>query len=123
MERLIVDAEGKVIIPPEVIQKRGLRPGDELTLVEAAEGLLVYQGGADSETMAWWNGLSEEERRLAEAEARRYEALSEEEREAIWNEGVESIEADAEGDEVELPARERPVSNVSVTIVEMKRGT
>jgi len=108
MERLIVDAEGKVIIPPEVIQKRGLRPGDELTLVETAEGLLVYQGGADSETMAWWNSLSEEERRLAEAEARRYEALSEEEREALWNEGVESIEADAEGDEVELPARERP---------------
>lgn len=96
MERLIVDAEGKVIIPPEVIHKRGLHPGDELTLVEAAEGLLVYQGGADSETMAWWNSLSEEERRLAEAEARRYEALSEEEREAIWNEDLESIEADAD---------------------------
>jgi hypothetical protein len=95
MERLIVDAEGKVIILPEVIHKRGLRPGDELTLVEAAEGLLVYQGGADSETMAWWNSLSEEERHLAEAEARRYEALSEEEREAIWNEGVESLEVDA----------------------------
>jgi hypothetical protein len=63
--------------------------------VEAAEGLLVYQGGADSETMAWWNSLSEEERHLAEAEARRYEALSEEEREAIWNEGVESLEVDA----------------------------
>jgi len=108
MERLIVDAEGKVIIPPEVIHKRGLRPGDELTLVEAAEGLLVYQGGADSETIAWWNSLSEEERRLAEAEARRYEALSEEEREAIWNEGVESLGADAEGDEIELPARDRP---------------
>jgi len=94
MERLIVDAEGKVIIPPEVIHKRGLRPGDELTLVEAAEGLLVYQGGADSETMAWWTSLSEEERRLAESEARRYEALSEEERDAIWNEGEESIEAE-----------------------------
>ncbi len=108
MERLIVDAEGRVIIPPEVIHKRGLRPGDELTLVETAEGLLVYQGGADSETMAWWNSLSEEERRLAEAEARRYEALSEEEREALWKEGVESIEADAEGDEIEVPARECP---------------
>src|SRR5215475_12557057 len=82
MERLIVDAEGKVIIPPKMIHKRGLRPGDELTLVEAAEGLLVYQGGADSETIAWWNSLSEEERHLAEAEARRYEALSEEERDA-----------------------------------------
>jgi len=95
MERLIVDAEGKVIIPSEVVHKRGLRPGDELTLVEAADGLLVYQGGANSETMAWWNSLSEEERHLAEAEARRYEALSEEERDAIWNGGVESLEADA----------------------------
>lgn len=108
MERLIVDAEGKVIIPPEVIQRRGLHPGDALALVEAAEGLLVYQGGTDPETMAWWNGLSEEERHLAGAEARRYEALSEEERDAIWDAGVESTEADAEGDEIELPARKRP---------------
>jgi bifunctional DNA-binding transcriptional regulator/antitoxin component of YhaV-PrlF toxin-antitoxin module len=108
MEQLIVDAEGKVTIPAEVIHKRGLRPGDALTLVEAAEGLLVYQGGADSETVAWWNSLSEEVRRLAEAEARGYEALTEEERAAIWDEGAESIEADAEGDEIEFPVRERP---------------
>jgi hypothetical protein len=44
---------------------------------------------------------------LAEAEARRYEALSEAERDAIWNEGVELLEADAQGDEIELPARDR----------------
>jgi bifunctional DNA-binding transcriptional regulator/antitoxin component of YhaV-PrlF toxin-antitoxin module len=103
MERLIVNAEGKVVIPPEVIHRRGLRPGDELMLVEAAEGLLVYQGGADPETAAWWNSLSEDGRRAAEAEARRYEALSKEEQETIWNEGVESIEADAEEDEIEVP--------------------
>jgi len=42
MEKLTVDAEGRIIIPSEVIQKRGLRPGDELTLVESDEGLLVY---------------------------------------------------------------------------------
>jgi len=88
-----------------VIHKRGLRPGDELALVEVAEGLLVYQGGADAETRAWWNSLSEAERRQAEIEARRYEALSETERNAIWNEGAESIEADAEGDEIDLPAK------------------
>jgi bifunctional DNA-binding transcriptional regulator/antitoxin component of YhaV-PrlF toxin-antitoxin module len=46
MEKLIVDAEGKVTIPREVLQKCGVRPGDELTLIESAEGLLVYQGGA-----------------------------------------------------------------------------
>jgi len=106
MERLIVDAEGKVIIPPEVIHKRGLHPGDALTLVEVAEGLLVYQGGGDPETLAWWNSLSEEARRLAKSEAHRYETLTEEEREAVWNEGAESIEEDAEGDEIEFPVRE-----------------
>jgi bifunctional DNA-binding transcriptional regulator/antitoxin component of YhaV-PrlF toxin-antitoxin module len=107
MERLIVNAEGKVVIPPEVIQRRGLRPGDELMLVEAAEGLLVYQGGSDPETAAWWNSLSEDERRLAEVEARRYAALTTEEQDVIWNEGMESIEAAAEGDEVEVPLNKR----------------
>jgi len=45
MERLIVDVEGKVTIPPEIIQKRGLRPGDEITLLETEYGLLVCQKG------------------------------------------------------------------------------
>ena len=55
MEKLTVDAEGRIIIPSEVIQKRGLRPGDELTLVESDDGFLVYQGGVDAKTSAWWN--------------------------------------------------------------------
>jgi len=59
METLTVDAEGKIVIPSEVIQKRGLHPGDELTLVESAEGLLVtraasikklWRGGTDLTT-------------------------------------------------------------------------
>lgn len=108
METLIVDADGKVIIPPEVIQRRGLHPGDTLALIEVEEGLLVYQGVTDPQTTAWWNSLSMEERRLAEIEARRYEALSAEGRDAVWNEDAESIDADAEGDEIELPVGERP---------------
>lgn len=104
MEKLIVDAEGKVTIPPEVIHKRGLRPGDELALVEAAEGLLVYQGGIDPKTLAWWQNLSADERRFAEAEARRYEQRSAAEHDALWNKDAESIDADAEGDEREFPA-------------------
>ena len=107
MERLVVDAEGKVVIPPEVIHKRGLRPGDALMLVEAAAGFLVYQGGTDTETQAWWQSLSPEEQQQAAEEARRYEALSDAERKALWNEGAESLEADAEGDEIEFPASER----------------
>ena len=109
MERLIVDADGKVIIPPEVIHKRGLRPGDELTLVETAGGLFVYPSTVDPKTLEWWKSLTEEERKLAQAEAREYESLSEEERDAIWNEYAESLEIEAEGDEIELPTGERPV--------------
>jgi bifunctional DNA-binding transcriptional regulator/antitoxin component of YhaV-PrlF toxin-antitoxin module len=105
MEILIVDAEGKVTIPQGIIRKRELRPGDELAVVEAAEGLLLYQGGADAEAMAWWKELSEEERREAKEEAHRYWALSDEERDALWQEEPVSIEEDAEGDEIELPAK------------------
>ena len=76
-----------------------------MTIVETAEGLLVYQRGLDPLTARWWNSLSDDERRQARAEAFRYEALSEEERDRIWNEGAESIEEDAEGDEVDIPAK------------------
>lgn len=105
MEKLIVDAEGKITIPPEVIERRGLRPGDELALVESAEGLLVYQNGVDQKTLSWWNNLSDEDHRLARVEARRYESLSEEERDRLWNEEAESIDMEAEGDEIDLPAK------------------
>jgi bifunctional DNA-binding transcriptional regulator/antitoxin component of YhaV-PrlF toxin-antitoxin module len=108
MERLLVDADGKVTIPPEVIQKRGLRPGDELALVETAGGLVVYLDSIDPKTLAWWNSLTEDERQRAQAEARQYEALTEAERDAMWNEGAESLEAKAEGDEIDLPIGERP---------------
>src|SRR5919198_342512 len=67
METLIVDAEGKVTIPSEVLHKRGLRPGDAVTLVESAEGVLVYQGGGDPKTLAWWHALSHEEQQQVEA--------------------------------------------------------
>ena len=105
MEKLIVDADGKITIPPHVLEKRGLRPGDELSLVEAAEGLLVYQAGLDAKTESWWNSLSEVERQQAHREALRYESMSEEERGRLWEEGSESIEPDSEGDELEIPAR------------------
>lgn len=102
MEKLTVDAEGKIVIPPEIIQKRGLHPGDELTLVESAEGLLVYQGGVDEKTLAWWNRLDDRQRLLAEDYARRDENLSEQERDASWNQEAESIEIEAESDELDL---------------------
>jgi AbrB family looped-hinge helix DNA binding protein len=96
MEKLTVDAEGKIVIPSEVIQKRGLHPGDELTLVESAEGLLVYQGGVDEKTLAW-------QRLLAEDYVLGDENLSEHERDASWNQEAESIDIEAESDELDLP--------------------
>ena len=72
-EKLTVDADGKIVIPPEVIQKRGLHPGDELTLIESAEGLLVYHGGVDENISAWWNRLDEGQRLLAQDDALREE--------------------------------------------------
>ena len=105
MEKLTVDPNGTITIPPEIIEKRGLRPGDELALVESAEGFLVYQGGLDDSTLEWWSRLGDKERQLATTEARRYESLTEKERDAIWNERADSIEAEAESDEIELPTK------------------
>lgn len=90
MEKLIVDAEGKITIPREVLQKCGVRPGDELTLVESAEGLLVYQGGVDAKTRAWWEALNSKEKQQAAMEASVYEQLSEADQDALWNEGESS---------------------------------
>ena len=83
--------KGNSHIPAHVLSRRGLRPGDELTLVEADEGLLIYQLGIDPLTSRWWSGLTEDERRQAREEARGHEGLSEEERGHIWGEGAESI--------------------------------
>ena len=85
-----------VTIPSHILAKRGLHPGDELVPVEADEGLLLYQHGLDPLTARWWSGLSEDERRQAQAEAVRYEGLSAEERDRIWNEEAESIEEEVE---------------------------
>jgi AbrB family looped-hinge helix DNA binding protein len=99
MEKLVVDADGRITIPSHILEKRGFHPGDELTLVEADEGLLVYQHGLDPLTARWWGGLSEDERRQARTEAERYESLSEAERDRLWNQGAESIEEGAESHE------------------------
>jgi len=56
----------------------------------------------DEKTLAWWNSLDERQRLLAGDEARRYESLSEKERYAVWNEEAESIEAEAESDDLDL---------------------
>jgi AbrB family looped-hinge helix DNA binding protein len=106
MQRLTVDAEGRIVIPPEITYKRGLRPGDELTLLETEHGLLVCQEGL-ALLEEWWNSLTDEEKLEASKEAVAYESLSQEERDAIWNQFPESIEEEAEGDEIDLSAIKR----------------
>lgn len=103
METLIVDADGKITIPSEILQKYGIRPGDAVALVEAAERWLVYPGGVDTQTLTWWQSLSDAEQQHAIVEARVYETLSAAEREALWNEGAKSLNEAAEDDERELP--------------------
>lgn len=83
MEKLAVDAGGRITIPAGVLAGLGLKPGDELTLVEVAEGWLLYRSAVDPATASWWGGLSDDERRRAQSEAQRYESLGEEERERM----------------------------------------
>ena len=110
MERLIVDGEGKVVIPPEIARKYGLRPGDEISLIATAGGVLVRPPDAEAWAWAraWWDSLTEEEKQSAREEAAAYESLSEEEREAIWNQFPASLAEDAEGDEIDLPTSQCP---------------
>lgn len=109
MEVLTVDTEGGIFIPPEITNTLGLSPGDSVVIVKTVEGVLLRIGGVDSKTLEWWNSLSEEDRRIAREEAQKYEALSEEERDAIWNEFDDSIEEKAEGDEIDLSTFQRAV--------------
>lgn len=85
MENLIVDEEGKITIPAQILAQRGLHPGDELMLVEAAEDLLLYQHGADPLAASWWNSLNEKEHRQAQIETSSYQSLSAVDRDRIWN--------------------------------------
>jgi AbrB family looped-hinge helix DNA binding protein len=110
MELLFVDTEGKVVIPPEIMRKRGFRPGDQIAVLETEEGLLVRPEHAEARAWLedWWNGLTEEEKFEARKEAEEYEALSEEERDAIWNQFPVSIEEEDEGDEIDIAAIQSP---------------
>ena len=84
MERLIVDSNGAATIPPDILQRRGLSPGDELCVEETTQGWIVSPNGRRDFVPAWyekwWNGLTDEERKQASDEARWYLTLSEEEK-------------------------------------------
>src|SRR5947209_17796385 len=104
MEKLTVDAEGRIVIPPKVAHRYGLRPGEEVLLVETVGGLLIRPNDAEAWAWArgWWESLTEKEKRAARDEADRYESLTEDERDAIWNQFPVTIEKETEGDEIEV---------------------
>lgn len=87
MEQVIIDADGKIALPPEVMHRHGLRAGDALEVGEAAGKFMLYQSGMDAEVKArldqWWVGMTDEEKVEVRAEADAYWALSETERDAI----------------------------------------
>ncbi len=123
MEILVVDDQGRIVIPPEITHERGWQPGDQITLVETTLGLLVHPGDVDAKTLEWRRSLSEEERESARKEAEEYWALSEEERDAVWNadaaelgrwlegddEDEDDKELDDEGDVLDLSTVQRTV--------------
>ncbi|MGH9838982.1 MAG: AbrB/MazE/SpoVT family DNA-binding domain-containing protein [Blastocatellia bacterium] len=103
MEELVVDAQGQVVISPDISRKFGLHPGERLTLVQTPEGVLICDE-AQAFLEEWWHSLSEEDKIEARKEADWYESLSEEERDAMWNAGSEELEKwleeeDDEGEE------------------------
>lgn len=117
MERLVIDTDGKIAIPPDLLRRRGLHPGDELTVLETGRGLLVCHDGL-ALLDDWWESLTEEEKVEARKEATAYTALSEAERDDIWNEGSEEFdrwfdadddEDDEEGDEIDLAPSQHSV--------------
>ena len=94
MENLVVETDGRIVIPAEVTNKFWIRPGESVSLIPTSKGLLVHFTSAEAWAWAekWWNGLSDEDKKEARKEAEWYESLSEEERDAIWNEGDEDLE-------------------------------
>lgn len=105
METVIVDQNGGVTIPPEILKKRGLSPGDALSVRETEQGWLVSLNGNTEYRSVWWDewwaGLTEEEREKAREEAEWYLSLSEEEQDAIWNIDEDLAWVDEEDDEEE----------------------
>jgi len=42
MELLVVDAEGRIVIPSEAIKRAGLHPGDQVEVEQRPDGLIIY---------------------------------------------------------------------------------
>lgn len=96
MQRVIVDSNGAVTIAPELVKRLGLRPGDEMNVIETSLGWSLFSDEVDATTLEWWESLTEDERKQAAVEAREYESLSEKEKDAIWNQFDESLDEDDE---------------------------
>ncbi|MGH9752510.1 MAG: AbrB/MazE/SpoVT family DNA-binding domain-containing protein [Blastocatellia bacterium] len=45
MELLVVDTEGRIVIPAEAIKRAGLHPGDKVEVERKPEGLVIYYNG------------------------------------------------------------------------------
>jgi bifunctional DNA-binding transcriptional regulator/antitoxin component of YhaV-PrlF toxin-antitoxin module len=115
MTKLIVDADGKLVIPSDTVSHCGWRPGDELIAIERGDTVVLQPAGElteiNTQIRAWYANLSEVERQQVDAEAQNYEAMTEAERDAFWNESLrhafeeaETDERDATGD---VPSRQR----------------
>jgi bifunctional DNA-binding transcriptional regulator/antitoxin component of YhaV-PrlF toxin-antitoxin module len=103
MTKLIVNADGQLIIPPDTVSHCGWQPGDELVAIERGGVVFLHPASELTEIhaqiRAWCENLSEVERQQVDAEARSYDAMTEAEREAFWNEPLRHAFEEAETDE------------------------
>lgn len=115
MTKLVVDIDGKLIIPPDTVSHCGWQPGDELVAIEQGGTVVLHPAGdlteLNAQIRAWYENFSEAERQQVDAEAQSYEAMTEAEREAFWNDPLRQAFEEAETDERDatgyVPSRQR----------------
>ena len=103
MTKLVVDADGRLVIPPDTVSHCGWQPGDELIAIER-EGIVFLQPAGElaeinAQIGTWYESLPEKERQQVDVEAESYEAMTDAEREAFWSEPLSKAFEEAETDE------------------------
>jgi len=115
MTKLIVDTDGKLVIPPDTVNHCGWQPGDELIAIEQGGLVVLHPAGelADlkAQIRSWYETLPEAERQQIDAEAGSYDAMNEAERDAFWNEPLRQTFEESDTDEHDatgyVPSRQR----------------
>jgi bifunctional DNA-binding transcriptional regulator/antitoxin component of YhaV-PrlF toxin-antitoxin module len=118
MSKIVVEPDGRIIIPDEITTSQGLKPGDELVLIPRPGGLTLLHPKIAHlledharELRAWYESLSPEQRAEVDRDFAAYDALSKEDQERLWNEPHARVLDEPEDDEIDTtkfrPARQK----------------